>query len=643
VLLLALETISVLSGCTAEEHDVQFDGGRTTVRVGVPRLPNIVQCPVPDDPPALKEEMCNAIDVALGCPSACGAFSSLEKAKKPLRSSVKHTWHPASDKRMAILQSLVEHLTLEGGGAREDVPHHVHEACLSASHALQAGADLPTAETIVGRRLDLKVGERLGYPLTVVLSYLVGRPLMQRVLRVAGWDVGPQGTFNVSYGVLSGLVPLVNKYGWTAAEPRQYYDSHVAMMGEHSIPLMDGGWVNSFLQSAEVYGMHLGKHYYHKVPWTTAGYDFNFSVYEMPDDRPVRIGVLADWSTGTPAAHHILKLFSEQKPDVVVHLGDTYYSGTPREQMDFMVNPMRAQFPPQGNSSASTSVPFYAIPGNHDYFSGGLGFYHAIHTLGYQEASYFCLRNSRWQILALDTGLVDNNVLGSLMPVLSDDQLAWALFQLDEGERRGLKTILMSHHQFFSRSESVGKATDALGQALSVPDRKFFSTYEADGWKTRPEDLPGHLPRGDQPAVNTRLLAQISAGRRQGVSAFYWGHEHSSAIFDEFVNITRGRLVGNSAIAANIDYDTYQNLNLTTSPWGSEVPLMPKEKGGCAREGCRVGQGNAFWNLGFVTIDLDGGGATAKYWEVESNLVLGEGGSDTVSFSDASVFFEETF
>ena len=71
------------------------------------------------------------------------------------------------------------------------------------------------------------------------------------------------------------------------------------------------------------------------------------------------------------------------------------------------------------------------------------------------------------------------------MPVLSDDQLAWALFQLDEGERRGLKTILMSHHQFFSRSESVGKATDALGQALSVPDRKFFSTYEADGWKTR--------------------------------------------------------------------------------------------------------------------------------------------------------------
>ena len=153
--------------------------------------------------------------------------------------------------------------------------------------------------------------------------------------------------------------------------PRQYYDSHVAMMGEHSIPLMDGGWVNSFLQSAEVYGMHLGKHYYHKVPWTTAGYDFNFSVYEMPDDRPVRIGVLADWSTGTPAAHHILKLFSEQKPDVVVHLGDTYYSGTPREQMDFMVNPMRAQFPPQGNSSASTSVPFYAIPGNHDYFSGG--------------------------------------------------------------------------------------------------------------------------------------------------------------------------------------------------------------------------------------------------------------------------------
>jgi hypothetical protein len=43
--------------------------------------------------------------------------------------------------------------------------------------------------------------------------------------------------------------------------------------------------------------------------------------------------------------------------------------------------------------------------------------------------------------------------------------------QLEEGRRLGLKTIFMSHHQWFSRTESLGTANDRISEALTEPDR----------------------------------------------------------------------------------------------------------------------------------------------------------------------------
>ena len=86
------------------------------------------------------------------------------------------------------------------------------------------------------------------------------------------------------------------------------------------------------------------------------------------------------------------------------------------------------------------------------------------------------------------------------------------------------------------------------------------------------------------------------------------------------VNITRGRCIGNSGIAFTTDVDQYAvNGETVSAPFGGPPPLLPKEKGGCARDGCRTGQGNTFWNLGFVTLDIDAGAQPkilAKHWEV---------------------------
>jgi len=423
-------------------------------------------------------------------------------------------------------------------------------------------------------------------------------------------------------------------------EARTYYASNVYTFGEKSLPLFDLGWVEQYIGSVGTYTTHLGRHFYRKVPRVSGKYNASYAVHPLPHapnaSAKVRIAVLADWPTGAPGAMRVLEEVAKQKPDVLIHLGDTYYSGTYAEQRDFLHDPVRAHL--------GEAVPVYLVPGNHDYYAkGGEGFYQIVDEFGAQEASYFTLRGASWQIIAIDTGLLNNQQLSSTMlPFLPDDQQAWAVAQLEEGRRLGLKTIFMSHHQWFSRTESLGKANDRLGEALTEADR-LTGVYSTNEFKINSSELPGGLANDQPPVANTRLLKQIPPPLREYVSAFYWGHEHSTAIFDRYVNISRGRLIGNGAIANPIDYDQYElNPSTVYSPWARPPPLLDAAAGRCTREGCRIGQGNVFWNLGFVTLDLDGSTAVARHWELQANSTL-DAEDPLSSWSDAAVYFEETF
>ena len=94
------------------------------------------------------------------------------------------------------------------------------------------------------------------------------------------------------------------------------------------------------------------------------------------------------------------------------------------------------------------SCPVYSLAGNHDMYSGGVGYYGLLQQLK-QPASYFA-RNAAWQILGLDTGLHDNDVfsVNTNVTCLEPTEEAWHLDKITNAG--GRKTILLSHHQLFS-------------------------------------------------------------------------------------------------------------------------------------------------------------------------------------------------
>lgn len=214
------------------------------------------------------------------------------------------------------------------------------------------------------------------------------------------------------------------------------------------------------------------------------------------------------------------------------------------------------------------------------------------------------------------------------MTFLPSDQEHWVLEQIRKGKQLGLKTIMMSHHQFFSRRESLGYANGAIKELSTLPDR-LRGVYETNAFRTKSDDLPGHLPADVAPAVNTRLLSQFPPDALASVAAFYWGHEHSSTIFEPYAGIRRGRLVGNGCIPVAVDYDIYAvNPATNSSYWGGPPKVV---------EGSRIGRGKDFWNLGFATIALEGGTAHAKYFEIEQTT------DEAAPFAAARVFFEERY
>ena len=187
------------------------------------------------------------------------------------------------------------------------------------------------------------------------------------------------------------------------------------------------------------------------------------------DDKTVlppnaKIAIIGDWGTGQSRAVEILDCLRSHNPDVVVHLGDVYYSGVDHETQGYFFEKwcagLNLQFDPETRRVTSTRPRTFSLAGNHDMYSGGAPYYQMIQQLG-QNASFFCLRNDDWQIIGLDTGYNDHD-LTSHFTSLPPNQPAWLKDKVDNRGRR--KTILLSHHQLFSSTESfqMKKLTQTL-------------------------------------------------------------------------------------------------------------------------------------------------------------------------------------
>lgn len=171
--------------------------------------------------------------------------------------------------------------------------------------------------------------------------------------------------------------------------------------------------------------------------------------------------------------------------DLLIHLGDIYFAGQGDEVLHHFLAPFK---------SAGPRV--LTLAGNHDLYVGGDAFLSALEVLQ-QPGRYFCVENPHWRIACLDTAL-PAETLRRNSGLLDKGQLNWLDKQLEAGD--GKKTLLMSHH------------------------------YIISGW--------------EKPSAG---LKRQMTSRLNKIFAWYWGHEHSCAIYSKKVAGFYGACVGNGA------------------------------------------------------------------------------------------------
>jgi hypothetical protein len=217
------------------------------------------------------------------------------------------------------------------------------------------------------------------------------------------------------------------------------------------------------------------------------------------DEEGIRIALCGDWGTGTDEAHDVAQRIKESEPHYTIHLGDIYYVGDgPEVRSNFLGEPNKdTDYEPCLWPSGSKGA--FALLGNHEMYARGNAYFELmLPKLGLmgaqrkeQKASFFCLENEFWRIIALDTGYdsVGWPIVEVIFPPacgLTGDQLRWIRNELklrDDG--RGI--ILLSHHQYYSR----------------------FDTW----YPTAARQLTEFLKR---PVI------------------WFWGHEHRMAAYAEF-------------------------------------------------------------------------------------------------------------
>jgi predicted phosphodiesterase len=153
--------------------------------------------------------------------------------------------------------------------------------------------------------------------------------------------------------------------------------------------------------------------------------DFRFTLGERST-----VALVSDWGTGNAHAAAVASQISHRDPDHVIHLGDVYYSGTPRE--------MRSNFLDMWRVSGPRRARYWALNGNHDMYSGGYGFFEHVLPAFKQPSSYFNLQNRFWRLIGLDSAYVNHN--------FTKPQMTWFQAQL----AGAAKTLLLTHHHLFS-------------------------------------------------------------------------------------------------------------------------------------------------------------------------------------------------
>lgn len=222
-----------------------------------------------------------------------------------------------------------------------------------------------------------------------------------------------------------------------------------------------------------------------KFDWTNAPPAAeHVAQFDKPSPRMI---VFGDWGTGLYGAPHIKDsvLADTQPVDIVMHLGDVYYSG----KADEIASRFSAMWPTRPGALNR------ALNGNHEMYCGGQPYLDAIAKDPFKQPhSTFAYQNDHWIIVGLDTAYEDHDLVAP--------QAAW-LSAIVAGAQ-GRRVVLFSHHQPFSLLSGQGpKLVEKLQPVLE-----------------------GH-----------------------GIFAWYWGHEHECVLYDKHPKWNmHGRCIGHAGM-----------------------------------------------------------------------------------------------
>jgi hypothetical protein len=281
-----------------------------------------------------------------------------------------------------------------------------------------------------------------------------------------------------------------------------------------------------------------------------------------------KLAIVGDWGTGDEVAINLLQQVASLQPDVLIHLGDIYYAGTQPEA--------QANFLDICQQILGRGVPLFSLCGNHDMYSGGNGYYWLVDQIG-QQASYFCLQNPYWQFLAMDTARNDNNPLTvssnmtSLMTIQNPSwsEANWHLSKIQNAGTR--RTVLLSHHQLFSPFGSIGSVN---GQAYAY-NPNLFANFQ-------------------------NVLSQIVW--------WFWGHEHTLAVFHPYMGLERGRCVGASAVPVFTDQQSYTNATGLETYQNAPLPTWDPN--------AALGNNGTDYSHAFAIMTLNGASANVDYYQI---------------------------
>ncbi len=218
--------------------------------------------------------------------------------------------------------------------------------------------------------------------------------------------------------------------------------------------------------------------------WVKKRYQYPSKIVALPVEvTDVKLGIVADWASGTVQAEWVGNCIKDKDTDLTIHLGDTYYSGA-KDELDFSFGAGNGDngIWPRGKLGS------FALSGNHEMFSSGAEYYNMITSKnrgwgfmgGGQEAPVFCIKTSNWCILGLDTGY--DSLKRGIIPVainpnntklqLQSSVINWLTNVVNiQQEQRNI--VVLTHHQYITAFNGEDEFSIPAAQLKSLlPENK---------------------------------------------------------------------------------------------------------------------------------------------------------------------------